>query len=137
MSAALVSFTPRGLGEFILCDPMLQGILSWLAGQWPPTDLIVGDIYRTEAEETVAGGISGIHRVGPPYRAIDVRVTNLTGDHQAAAAAIGEMINRRYVYDPARPTKLVAVTQPHGTGPHVHLQVCGGTMFRTQGGLQV
>jgi hypothetical protein len=116
---------------------MLQDILTWVAMQWPPLEMIVGSIYRTADEEAAVGGVSLIHTVGPPYRAIDVHVSNLPGDHQIAADAIGALVNRRYVYDPTRLTKLVAFTQAHGTGPHIHLQVHVNTKLRTQGGLQV
>jgi hypothetical protein len=130
MGALCLQFSTRGLREFLQCDPKLQGVLLWLATQWAPAALIVGDIHRTSEEEVAAGGVSGIHTVGPPYRAIDVRVTNLTGDPQVAADNIGALVNLKYVYDPARPDKLVAFTQKHGTGPHVHLQVHANTDFR-------
>jgi len=136
MSADRVSFSPRTLREFLLCEPRLQGILVWLASQWPPAEMIVGNIYRTATEEAAAGGVSGIHMAGPPYRAIDVRVTNLPGDPQQAADNIGALVNAKYIYDPARPTKLVAFTQQHGSGPHVHLQVHAATDFRV-GSLEV
>jgi hypothetical protein len=92
--------------------------------------MVIGDIHRDAAEEAAAGGVSGIHVVGPPYRAIDVRVFNLPGDKQIAADAIGAIVNHKYIYDPARPSKLVAFTQAHGTGAHVHLQVHPATTFR-------
>ena len=130
MSATRIAFTARTLGEYLMCDPRLQGILLYVAREWPPAEMIVGDIYRTEAEEVLAGGVSGIHRQPPQYRAIDVRVTNLPGDPQQAADAIGARVNAQYVYDPARPAKLVAFTAPHGTGPHIHLQVCAATFHR-------
>ena len=133
MSANSVCFTPRTLREFLLCHSTLQGVLVWLALQWPARSMEIVDIYRTEEEEAAAGGVSGIHCDGPPYRAIDIRVSNLvniTTDAQAWADAIGAMVNAKYIYDPARPTKQVAFTQPHGTGPHVHLQVCPATTLR-------
>ncbi len=129
MSAARICFTLRGLFEFLRCDQKLQGILLWAGTVWPPTDLIVGDIHRTEAENQAAEAKTPIHVVGPPYRAIDVRVINLENP-QASADAIGARINARYVYDLSRPTMVVAYTVPHGTGPHVHLQVCDKTDFR-------
>lgn len=113
-----------------MCDPKLQDVLVWLSEQWPPADMLIGNIFRTAAEEAAASGVSGIHTVGPPYRAIDVRVSNLPGDPQQAADAIGALVNARYVYDPARPDKVVAFTQKHGTGPHVHLQVYAATNLR-------
>jgi hypothetical protein len=118
------------MAEFLLCDPKLQGILLWVAGEWPPTEMWVGNIHRTEAEELAVGGKSGIHVVGPPYRAIDIRVSNLPGDPQQAADNMGARVNAHYVYDPARPGKLVAFTQQHGTGPHIHLQTHSATARR-------
>ena len=130
MSATRVCFTPRTIGEFRQCDRKLADILCWLATQWPPADLVIVDIWRTPSEELAAGGLSGIHMEGPPYRAIDIRVTNLPGDPQVAADAIGALVNARYVYDPSRPDKLVAFTQKHGSGPHVHLQVHPATTLK-------
>jgi len=130
VSAASVSFTPRGLREFLQCDPKLQGILLWLASQWPPIEMVVGSIYRNLEEEAAVGGVSGIHTAGPPYRAIDVHVSNLPGDHQIAADAAGALVNSKYAYDPMRPAKVVAYTKNHGTGPHIHLQVHAGTGWK-------
>ena len=130
MSATGVEFTTRRLEEFLACDPQLQEIVLWIAQQWPPTQLLIGNIYRTPEEEAAAGGVSGIHCAGPPYRAVDIRVSNLAGDPQQAADAIGALVNRRWEYDPSRPTKLVAFTQPHGTGPHIHVQVHARTVRR-------
>lgn len=130
MSATQVSFTLRGLFEFLRCDPKLQGILLWVGSQWPPTELLVGDIHRTAEENAAAEAKTDIHVVGPPFRAIDVRVSNLTGNPQEAADHIGALVNARYVYDPTRPGMVVAYTVPHGTGPHVHLQVCERSDFR-------
>lgn len=109
---------------------MLQEILSFLALIWPDADLDVTCIHRTPEEEAAAGGKSGIHVAGPPFRAIDVRVKNLPGDPQQAAEDLGAKVNARYVYDPARPGMLCAFTAPHGTGPHIHLQVHPATTRR-------
>lgn len=137
MSASQILFSPRGLAEFILCHLKLQEILAWTATQWPPTDLFVGSIFRTAHEEIAAGGVSGIHTVGPPYRAADLHVSNLTGDPQVAADNIGARINARYVYDPSRPDKVVAFTKKHGTGPHIHVQVHANTALRVPPGTEV
>lgn len=131
-----ICFTSRGLTEFILCHPMLQAILLYAADSWPPENMIVGDIYRTEEEEKAAGGKSGIHRQGPPYRAIDLRVRNLENPQQAAEA-IAARVNAKYIYDPTRPEKVVAYAAPHGTGPHIHLQTCPRTAFRASMGRDV
>lgn len=130
MSAARIIFTPRTLGEFLQCHSTLQDVLRHLAARWPSgKDLIVGDIHRTAAEEIAAGGKSGVHVAGPPYRATDVRVSNLDAP-QTMADVLGDYVNAKYIYDPARPALLVAVTSPHGTGPHIHLQVHPATALR-------
>ncbi len=94
--------------------------------------MLIGDIHRTPEENAAAGAKTQIHVEGPPYRAIDIRVTNLTGDPQAAADSLGAIINAKYEYDPTRPAMVVAYTVPHGTGPHCHLQVHPLTAFRGQ-----
>jgi hypothetical protein len=130
MSASRICFTPRTLGEFTSCDRKVQELLAYLALVWPDADLEVTCIHRTAEEEAAAGGKSGVHVGLPPYRAIDVRVKNLTGNAQAAAEALGAKVNERYAYDPSRPSKLCAFTAPHGTGPHIHLQVHANTTRR-------
>jgi hypothetical protein len=130
VSATRICFTPRTLGEFTACVPRLQEILAFLALIWPDADLEVTCIHRTPEEEAAAGGKSGIHVAGPPYRAIDVRVRNISGDPQGAADALGAKVNERYAYDPARPEMECAFTAPHGTGPHIHLQVHPATTRR-------
>jgi len=137
MSATSVIFRPRCVAEFLRCDTKLQGIFTWLVYNWPIAEMYVGDIYRTNEENIAADAKSLIHVVGPPYRAIDLHVTNLSGDPQKNADAIGALVNARYIYDPARPEKLVAFTQPHGTGPHVHLQVHPNTALRQAGASNV
>jgi hypothetical protein len=131
MSASQICFTPRNLGEFLACERKLQEILAYVVSIWPATDILIGDIHRTEEEELAANGKSGIHMTGPPYRAIDVKVHNLLGSGQEWADTLGAKVNARYIYDPARPAMVVAYTAPHGTGPHLHLQVCAGTTRTT------
>lgn len=118
------------MGEFVDCHPTLQRVLAWLADRWPPADMEITSIHRTETENALALAKTEIHVVGPPHRAIDLRVTNLPGDPQQAAKAIGALVNARYAYDPARPGMVVAFVEPHGTGPHVHLQVHDNTTLK-------
>lgn len=132
MPAKRIIFGQRNLGEFLACERTLQVLLAFCALVWPDgEDLVIGDIHRTDEENVAAEAKTPIHVVGPPFRAIDVRVTQLPGDPQANADAIGAKIRDRYVYDPDRPTMVVAYTQPHGNGPHVHLQSHQNTRLRT------
>ncbi len=126
MTATRVCFTPRQLAEFVQCDPKLQAILVWVTGQWPPADLELTSIHRTNEENQAAGAETEIHVAGPPFRAIDLRAT------QEAAEAIAARVNARWEYDPTRPTMVVAYAKPHGTGPHCHLQVHPRTTLRQQ-----
>lgn len=130
MKPPRICFTHRQLGEFLLCQSALQEILLYVASVWPPVDMELTRIHSSAEENIAAGAETVIHVVGPPYRAIDIRVTNLPGDPQIAADALGELVNHRYAYDPTRPSLQVAVTASHGTGPHVHLQVHPRTELR-------
>ena len=76
-------------------------------------------IYRTP-EEDAALGASGIHAT-EPHRAWDVDIPDKM--FQVEADIIANEVNRRWVYDPARPSLEVVVSKLHGTGTHFHLQV--------------
>ena len=106
LDARLVSIVTRG------AEVSLERF-AWL---WTVTS-----IWRTGAEDAKLKG-SGLHTL---WRAIDIR----TNDAPAGAlAVIGNGINNGWVYDPARPKLKVAVWKPHGTGPHLHLQVSSATV---------
>jgi len=64
-----------------------------------------------------------IHVVGPPYRALDGRITNIGDRYQELAEEVADRINRYFIYDGSRPEKRVALAYPHGNGPHIHHQV--------------
>lgn len=80
-------------------------------------------IYRTTKEDEALGG----HGVHPAWRAIDIRAASWTDPLIEAAA---KKINERWIYDPARPSMVVALFEPHGTGPHGHFQVYLNTKER-------
>lgn len=113
----------RLLREFNDIDSKLYEVFITLAERfWPDSRqaVRVTCIFRSAAEEAAAGGKSGIHALSSPYRAIDIGAKEFTqAEIDAAAAAV----NAVWVYDPARPDKLVCFAAPHGTGPHFHLQV--------------
>lgn len=122
--------SPRLLREFSDLDGRLYTIFFELAERfWPapgqPCRVVC--IHRTPEEERAAGGQTGIHTQGPPHRAIDVGGANLT---QAQIDLACRAINLRWEYDSERPTKQVAFGVPHGTGPHIHLQVHPATCRR-------
>jgi len=80
--------------------------------QWP---LTLACIWRTQGEDQKLKG-TGVH---PAYRAIDIRTRD---QDPAVVACLVSYLNGKYIYDPSRPTKVVAYSKPHGTGPHCHIQ---------------
>jgi hypothetical protein len=83
---------------------------------WHPT---ITCIWRAQGEDQALGG-TGIHYY---WRAIDLRTKDVS---QPQVDALVAYVNGRYVYDATRPQKVVAYGKPHGSGPHLHLQVCAG-----------
>ena len=82
---------------------------------------------RTKEEDEELHG-TGIHCTG---RAIDVRTKD---QPKRAVDDIVSKINEEWIYDPKRPTFLVAFDKPHGSGPHCHLQVHENTGRRQSNG---
>lgn len=129
---ALLALTTRHLRELRHLHPTLLDILIFAADHWPVDVVTVTSIYRTTAEEDAAGGKSGIHMAGPPYRAVDLRIRDIDGGaayneaDQVRADKVAALINEKWVYDPSRREKRVAVSMLHGSGPHLHLQ-CSNT----------
>lgn len=80
--------------------------------------------------KTKANYKRGVHTVGPPYRAMDISVYTLGSDWPQEVQRLADIINEMFVYDPARPNKVVCYVKPHGTGPHIHLQVHPNTRRR-------
>jgi hypothetical protein len=101
---------------------LLRDVLAISGG----LDFRVSSIYRTFAEDSKLSG-SGVHADGPPYRAVDLVVEGWGWTQYADLAA---RVNARWTYDPARPTKQVALGSQHGTAPHLHLQVMIGSTRR-------
>ena len=127
MSATRIAFTPRQLSEFTDLTHTLQMILLDVAAVWPGGPIEITSIYRNVEEEIAAGGKTGIHCTGPPYRAIDLRID---GIGQLAADELSSKINAGWQYDPVRPGMVVTYSAPHGSGPHLHLQVHPSTTLR-------
>lgn len=124
-----VTLTLHQLREFRQIDERLLNVFADLCNVWPTDTLIVTDVWRSWDEDKDVGG-SGVHAAGPPYRAIDVRITDLGEDCQEKADGVAVILNEKWVYDPSRPTLKVAVSKEHGTGKHIHCQVHARTLRR-------
>lgn len=77
---------------------------------------LVTSIWRSPAEDAALEG-SGVHT---EWRALDIRTRDVSAQ---VVADVTRWINDRWKYDPTRPDLRVAISEPHGTGPHLHLQV--------------
>jgi hypothetical protein len=111
----------KQLKEFLELDPTLLKVFWSLVNLWHDETLVVTSIGRSWKQER-KNGRSGIHAAGPPWRAIDISIRTLTGG-QAEAERLAGLINSLWQYDPRRAKKPVCYAKPHGTGPHIHLQV--------------
>lgn len=123
-----ITMTSKQLREFISIHPTLGKVFWTLLNLWPDEFLLVTSIARTWRQDKEIGG-SGVHASGPPWRAMDISIRTLTGG-QAKAETLAERINEIWAYDPNRPHLNVCVAKPHGTGPHIHLQVHPNTRRR-------
>ena len=131
--SARITMTKRQFRESGEVDPMLALIMEYAMQVWPKDVLYmeVTSIHRTKGENILAGAKTQMHVIGPPYRAIDLRVWNLgTPGHAMGKRVmhICDMLNNKFKYDPKRPKLKVALGRPHGTGPHIHLQVHPNTV---------
>ena len=81
------------------------------------------EVWRSPGADKKLGG-SGVH---PAWRAVDIRTRDVPGPH---VESVVKWINSRWQYDPLRPWMQVAYHKPHGTGPHIHLQVHARTRAR-------
>ncbi len=114
--------------EILFLHPKLQEVLIDILTIWPVEECVVTSIHRTEKENKAAGARTRIHVVGPPYRAIDLRITNLGNSFQVQAEEIADTINAIWQYDPTRENLNVFYVKPHGSGPHGHCQVHPNTV---------
>lgn len=88
---------------------------------WP--EFTTTCIYRSPVEDKAIGG-SGIHS---EWRAIDIRTRGIAPE---IVKLLTSRVNLRWIYDDDRPHMTVAYSEPHGTGPHLHLQVHAKTRMR-------
>jgi hypothetical protein len=115
--------------EMLSLDPNLLAIFSHLVNLWVDGTIEITSVHRTREQNKRAGAKTLIHVVGPPYRAMDISIRTLTGG-QEKAQAICDLLNDLWAYDPFRPDKPVAYCKPHGTGPHIHIQVHPNTRLK-------
>ena len=76
-----------------------------------------------------------IHCQPPPYRALDLSIRCVYSGERLDDREIQRLadhVNLEWAYDPARPGIFCAVARPHGTGPHLHLQVHPATRRRDE-----
>ena len=120
---AILFASARLLREWSSCDPLLQEVTLWMVEHaWDPVQMgpiRITSIYRTKDENQAAGGKTEVH-CQRPHRALDVGGAGLT---QETIKLTGFAVNSEYQYDSERPSKVVAYSEPHGTGPHLHLQI--------------
>jgi len=128
-----VTMSYKILMEFLSLEPRLLGIFSQLVNLWRDGTITVRSVHRSAAQNELVGATTLIHVVGPPYRAMDISILGLTGG-QKEAQRVCDLLNDIWVYDPWRPNKVVAYCKPHGTGPHIHLQVHPNTRQKQQEG---
>lgn len=124
---ARIELLKGDLQELFLIGDHLKVAMLCLLKHWPKgKPFRVTSIYRTPEHDRELRG-SGIHASPPPFRAIDIGGAYIPPSNLRAAA---EKVNDLLLYDPNRPWLSVAVSKPHGTGAHVHLQVHPLTDFR-------
>lgn len=119
-----IILTPKQLMEWPDLDHRAVTIFWALVNLWPAASLYITSIFRTRRADRKLGG-SGVHAT-KPHRAIDVSIRVLNTDPKVAqemAEKMCEVLNSLWIYDPTRPAKPVVYCKPHGTGPHIHLQV--------------
>ena len=81
--------------------------------------VVVTSMLRTAAENKAAKAKTRIH-CEDPIRAADSRTRDVDDE---IVATVGHELNTTWLFDPFQPGKPVAYWEPHGTGPHLHLQI--------------
>lgn len=86
----------------------------------------VTSIYRTDQENRDAQAKTSIHCY---WRAVDIRTR---GIDPAWVEDVTKWANERWVYDFTRLALPIAYSAAHGSGPHLHLQICANTCLRSR-----
>lgn len=129
-------------GQLTEKNPQLKRVIDGAAehafGEWGWI-LCLTDIFRSRQEAALidaASAAPGGLGMGRPagstsphcvWQAADVRIRGVNPSH---VSALVEWINATWVYRPGDPSHRVALANPHGTGPHIHLQVTAATRLR-------
>jgi hypothetical protein len=90
---------------------------AFTAHGWIPE---VTSIVRSKEDDAALGG-TAIHTLG---RALDIRTRSIPPQIIVDCKAY---IDKHWRYDKMRPKMSTCITKPHGSGPHVHLQVHANT----------
>lgn len=90
--------------------------------------LQITSIFRTRTENRETGATTEIH-CQAPHRAIDIRTRGVSPE---LVRDLDLYLDTRWEYDPERPKLSVSYEKKHGTGPHIHLQVCDRTVRREE-----
>jgi len=98
-------------------DPALIPVIVWVAVTF---GLVITESYRDKRHANDVHGTD-------PVRAVDLRTRCYDGD---GAYRIMDEINNRWIYDPGRPDKKVAMIHDVGQGLHFHIQVHPNTVRR-------
>lgn len=98
---------------------VVDHVLS-LAARYAIAELEVTSGYRTPEDDARLGG-SGVHVA---KRALDIATRKLD---PKVVAEIDAHLDAAWSYDSRRPKLPVSYCAPHGSGPHMHLQVCDRT----------
>lgn len=88
--------------------------------------LLVTSMFRTLEENRAAKAKSIVHCC-TPHRAVDFRIWGVGSE---IVKDVTNALNAKWEYDFTRPSMPVAYSEPHGDGPHLHLQVHPNTRRR-------
>jgi len=88
----------------------------------PNLQALVQDLEEALGFEFTA---TSLHRRDDPgiHGSLPLRATDVRCRVAGVGVAIERFINSRWVYDPQRPNKIVALYHDIGQGAHLHLQV--------------
>jgi len=120
----------RDMEHYERLHSRLKEVLRWMTlylSKSKASRLVYTSIYRPYFDE-VARGRSGVHGF---HRAADVTVIkqDMTQFAQQDLDRLAMLLNKVFDYGD-RGKHRVAVSNPHGTGPHLHLQARDETAYR-------
>lgn len=89
----------------------------------PRSGVVMTSLWRSWEEELAIEKATGkpTSKIHFYWRAADFSIFGIT---ESAVKVLTARMNHRWIYDAAAPDrKVVAFSERHGTGPHMHLQV--------------